>query len=79
MKKKAENDAADRKRMKERLKEALHNKSKTKFKSEVGETGFLEYVFGICKPDGRVSKHGSRLFKFSTFKRSFRRVLGAEI
>jgi hypothetical protein len=56
----SENDAEDRKRIKERLKEAMDKSNKPKFKSEVEQMGLIEYVFGICKPDGRVGKHGSR-------------------
>ncbi len=55
----AGDDDEDRKRIKERLREALetnyeHMKKNTRKKS------FLEYFFGICKTNGRVGKVGSR-------------------
>jgi hypothetical protein len=68
---KEDDDAEDRKRMKERLKEALSNNTKPKLKSEEGEMNFLEYLFGICKPDGRIGKHGSRSCKLAYINRSF--------
>ena len=64
----SENDAEDRKRIKERLKEAMDKSNKPKFKSEVEQMGLIEYVFGICKPDGRVGKHGSRWRRLGLFE-----------
>jgi hypothetical protein len=53
-------DDADRKRLKERLKEALEVEKK-KRPLHLGEKeSWMEYIFGICKPDGRVGKRGSR-------------------
>ena len=72
----AENDAEDRKRMKERLKEAL-NSHKKNFKSEVEQPGLLEYAFGICKPDGRIGKHGSRFSRSDNSRDCFSRLWGA--
>ncbi len=56
----AGDDDADRKRLKEKLKEALEvEQTKTKSIYVEKET-WMEYIFGICKPDGRVGKRGSR-------------------
>ena len=54
-------DAEDRKRLMEKLKSAFDNDRR----SRLGATGtererWLEYVFGICKPDQRIGKRGSR-------------------
>jgi hypothetical protein len=55
-------DDEDRKRLKERLNEALGDKRYVKrSKNEV--EGWKEYLFGICKPNGRLGKHGSRSVK----------------
>jgi hypothetical protein len=57
----AGDDDADRKRLKERLKGALDVEKRRKIKSTSSESeALLEYVFGICKPDRRVGKVGSR-------------------
>jgi hypothetical protein len=53
-------DDEDRKRLKERLSEALEIRRHSSQVSEIGVDGFLEYFFGICKPNGRFGKHGSR-------------------
>jgi hypothetical protein len=50
-------DNEDRKRLKEKLKAALDRQTRTIVKEQEDWT---EYVFGICKPDGRVGKRGSR-------------------
>jgi hypothetical protein len=55
----AENNGQDRKRLKEKLKEAMradHTKSVVVCEREA----WMEYLFGICKPDGRIGKPGSR-------------------
>jgi hypothetical protein len=53
-------DEEDRKRLKVRLKEALDGKWLPTDSSELKPEGFLEHYFGICGPDGRTGKHGSR-------------------
>jgi hypothetical protein len=55
-------DSDDRKRLKERLKGAIEQDRATAV-GGVGGTktaGWAEYLFGICKPDGRTGKIGSR-------------------
>ena len=54
---KAGDDDEDRKRIKERLKEAL---DLDKRQQGLEKKDFMEYFFGICKADGRVGKTGSR-------------------
>ena len=57
----SEKDAEDRKRLKERLKEALEQSTRSRLKNmEDIKESWIEYIFGICKPDGRVGKRGSR-------------------
>lgn len=50
-------DDEDRKRIKERLKEALEIHKR---QQGLEQAGFVEYFFGICRADGRVGKAGSR-------------------
>ncbi len=65
----SEEEAEDRKRLKERLKEALENSTQSRDKDPEDEKdSWMEYLFGICKPDGRVGKEGSRYC--SSFVRS---------
>ena len=52
-------DNEDRKRLKEKLKAALDRQTRTIVKQQ---EDWLEFMFGICKPDGRVGKRGSRCF-----------------
>jgi hypothetical protein len=52
-------DDEDRKRLKERFKEALDHQKKNII-GEIDVEGYSEYFFGICKPNGRLGKHGSR-------------------
>ena len=52
-------DVRDRKRMKERLKETLELKKK-RLRRDSLQTGWLEYLFGICEADGRIGKARSR-------------------
>ncbi len=56
----AGDDDADRKRLKERLKEALEVEQKKRPSNHIEKEPWMEYIFGICKPDGRVGKRGSR-------------------
>jgi hypothetical protein len=52
----------DRRRLKEKLKEALESAARNsilEIESSEREV-WLEYIFGICKPDGRIGKAGSR-------------------
>ena len=54
-------DAEDRKRLKEKLKDAVEKDRRDRFrKVESEHEVWLEYIFGICKPDLRTGKHGSR-------------------
>jgi hypothetical protein len=53
-------DEEDRKRLKVRLKEALESKRPVIDSTVLEAKGFLERYFGICGPDGRTGKHGSR-------------------
>jgi hypothetical protein len=54
----AGDDEEDRKRLKVRLKEALESKQPLTDENE--PMGFLEHYFGICRPNERIGKHGSR-------------------
>ena len=58
----AGNDDEDRKRLKERLSEALEIRKHRSLVSEINVEGWMEYFFGICKPNGRFGKQGSRCF-----------------
>ncbi len=51
---------ADRKRLKERLKEATAVRSADSFHDTFGSTSLVEKVFGIRKGDARVGKERSR-------------------
>ena len=61
---KAGDDDEDRKRLKEKLKAALESEAKGRHgvhrNVNATRTDWLEYIFGICKPDRRVGKLGSR-------------------
>jgi hypothetical protein len=61
------NDDEDRKRLKERLNEALGEHRRKVLRSEGEREGWIEYFFGICKPNGRLGKHGSRFVKAHIF------------
>jgi hypothetical protein len=51
----------DRRRLKEKLKEALESAQRNQMQHVESEKEvWLEYIFGICKPDGRIGKMGSR-------------------
>ncbi len=57
----AGDDEEDRKRLKEKLKDAIVKDRRSRFrKVEPEHEVWLEYVFGICKPDQRAGKRGSR-------------------
>ena len=56
---KAHNNA-DRKRLKEKLKEALEVGEQGRLLQQNNKESWMEYVFGICNPDERVGKRGSR-------------------
>ena len=48
----------DRKRLKERLKDAVHSQDSTASTNK--NMTWIEYIFGICKADGRIGKDRSR-------------------
>ncbi len=50
----------DRKRLKERLKEAIKTENSKSSVLVHEREEWMEYLFGICKQDGRVGKPGSR-------------------
>jgi hypothetical protein len=55
------NEKENRRRLKEKLKEALDIAQKHRHRLiESPAEKWLEYIFGICKPDGRMGKSGSR-------------------
>ena len=56
-----DDDSEDRKRLKEKLKLAIEVDRRSKVRPIVskGEM-WLEYIFGICRPDQRLGKSGSR-------------------
>jgi coenzyme F420-reducing hydrogenase alpha subunit len=57
----ANSEEEDRKRLKEKLKEVLEIAQRNRIRNITSEKEkWLEYVFGICKPDGRIGKRGSR-------------------
>jgi hypothetical protein len=54
-------DEQDRKRLKEKLKAAIETDRRSKTHTVVSSgDAWLEYLFGICKPDQRNGKRGSR-------------------
>jgi hypothetical protein len=51
----------DRKRLKEKLKQAIDVDIRSRIRPIVSRAEvWLEYIFGICKPDQRLGKRGSR-------------------
>ncbi len=56
----AGDDDEDRKRLKERLKEALEAEQKERQGRSTERETWLEYIFGICKQNRRAGKVGSR-------------------
>ena len=64
----AGDDDLDRRRLKEKLKEALEEENKNSKQNKLKEYElWMEYIFGICKPDGRVGKTGSRCVSLKWF------------
>jgi len=58
----AGDDNEDRKRLKEKLKAALESYRRRRLRPIVSEQEvWVEYIFGICKPDHRNGKQGNRL------------------
>ncbi len=59
---KEEEDAEDRKRLKERLKEAMAMEKTHRLRGvdQDEKEGWVEYIFGITQANGRVGKMGSR-------------------
>jgi hypothetical protein len=56
-------DAEDKKRLKEKLKDAVEKDRRDRFrKVESEQEVWMEYIFGICKPDMRTGKRGSRCY-----------------
>ena len=54
-------DNEDRKRLKEKLKEALESAQRNRLRQvESEQEVWMEYLFGVCRPDGRIGKMGSR-------------------
>ena len=55
-------DKEDCKRLKEKLKGALEleQSRRSQLPGDQSRETWMEYIFGICKPDGRVGKQGSR-------------------
>ena len=54
-------DAEDRKRLMEKLKVAFENHRQEMFRTKISDREiWLDSVFGICKPDKRIGKRGSR-------------------
>ncbi len=57
-------DEEDRRRLKEKLKIAIELDRRTRVRTIVSKSEvWLEYIFGICPPDKRVGKRGSRYFQ----------------
>jgi hypothetical protein len=57
----AGDDKEDRKRLKEKLTEALENERRNRVRDIVSEREvWQEYLFGICSPDRRNGKRGNR-------------------
>ncbi len=58
-------DEEDRKRLKEKLKVAIELDRRNRVRTIVSSREvWLEYIFGICRPDKRMGKRGSRYFTF---------------
>ena len=54
-------DDEDRKRLKEKLKQAIEADRRSRIRPIVSRSEvWLEYIFGICQPDQRIGKRGSR-------------------
>jgi hypothetical protein len=60
-------DDEDRKRLKEKLKAAIETERRRRIHTIVSSSdAWLEYLFGICKPDQRTGKRGSRCLEPGT-------------
>jgi hypothetical protein len=62
---KSGDDSEDRKRLKEKLKAAFDIDRRSNMRTHVVvsvKEKWLDYIFGICKPDQRIGKRGSRCF-----------------
>jgi hypothetical protein len=60
-------DEEDRRRLKEKLKVAIELDRRNRVRTIVSSREvWLEYIFGICAPDKRVGKRGSRYFNHSS-------------
>jgi hypothetical protein len=56
-------DEEDRKRLKEKLKVAIELDRRSRIRTIVSKREvWLEYIFGICSPDQRIGKRGSRWY-----------------
>jgi hypothetical protein len=55
-----ERQDADRRRIKERLKEALDRERRREQLSRAGGEGAMEFLFGVCAADPKAGKAGSR-------------------
>ena len=54
-------DEEDRRRLKEKLKTALDLDKRKRVQTKLtNQEKWLEFIFGICKPDVRFGKRGSR-------------------
>jgi hypothetical protein len=57
-------DEEDRRRLKEKLKAAIEVDRRSRVLTIVSNSEvWLEYIFGICSPDKRIGKRGSRYTK----------------
>jgi restriction endonuclease S subunit len=63
---KTNNDDEDRKRLKERLMQAIEHHHKRLPKNGDVKESWISYIFGICEPNGRNGKQGSR-YKIKVF------------
>jgi hypothetical protein len=55
------NDDEDRRRLKEKLKAAIEIDRRSRIRTIVSRSEvWMEYIFGICSPDQRMGKRGSR-------------------
>jgi hypothetical protein len=55
-----EEETSDSSLSQERLKEALEEGMKRQSGLEIEPVSWMEYFFGICRPNGRLGKQGSR-------------------
>ncbi len=58
-------DDEDRRRLKERLKDAIEVDRRSRIHTIISKKEmWLEYIFGLCSPDQRIGKRGSRCRQF---------------